>query len=94
MGFGIVPYQKNEILIKHLTQRLEITFDFHCSLAVKDLVKPFTSGVNNTSQKVLDFILSRRGDSVLFVDELIALANVGTPMDFGLIIVDQYGLDS
>ena len=44
------------------------------------------------SQKIFDFILSRRGDSVLFVDELIAFANVRTPMDFGFIIVDHHGL--
>ena len=52
------------------------------------MVKPFTSRINNPSQKVFDFILSRRGDSVLFVGELIALANVSTPMNFGFIIAD------
>jgi hypothetical protein len=92
MGRCVIPYQKNEILIKHFTQRLEIAFHFHCSFTGKDLVKPFTSGVNNTSQKVFNFILSRRGDSVLFIDELIALANVSTPMDFGFIIVDHHCL--
>ena len=88
MGFGIVPYQKNEILIKHLTQRLEVALHLHCPFASKDLVQPFTSGVNNTSQKVFDFILSGRGNSVLLINELIPLANVSTPMDFGFIIVD------
>jgi len=90
MGFGMIPYQKNERLIKHFTQRLEIALDFHCSFTAKDLVKPFTSRVNNTSQEVFDFILSRRGDSVLFIDELIPFANVRAPMDFGFIIVDHH----
>ena len=88
MGRCIIPYQKNEMLIKHLTQRLEVALHLHCPFARKDLVQPFTSGVNNTSQKVFDFILSRGGDSVLLINELIALANVSTPMDFSLIIVD------
>ena len=67
---------------------MEIALDFHGPFTVKDLVKPFTSRINNPSQKVFDFILSRRGDSVLFVGELIALANVSTPMNFGFIIAD------
>ena len=90
MGFGIIPYQKNEMLIKHLTQRLEIALDFDSPFTVKDLVKPLTSGIHNSSQKVFDFILSRRGDSVLFVDELVSFANVRAPMDFRFIIVDHH----
>ena len=92
MGFGIIPYPKNEIFIKHLTQSLEIALDFHGPFTGKDLVKPFASGILPASQKIFDFILSRRSDSVLLINKLIALANVRAPMDFSFIIVDHHRL--
>ena len=83
------PKPGDEPITKHLTQRDEQTFYLHGSLSFKHLVQSFSAGVDNSSEKVFNPIRTWRENLILMPNQLIILAGVGTPMNLGLIIVNQ-----